>query len=229
MTRRGRIPLSAQVYEAVRRDLAAGALASTERLGEERLADSYGVSRTPVREALARLLADGLVERRADGLYPFRPRLDELDQLYELRNVLESRGIQRALGEPTHDLELVRAELEHWRRLAAQPPEPGPALIAADDQFHIVLLRSAGNAALADALASVQVRVRPVRTMDMPTPDRIATMTAEHITIAEQLLAGDPAAALETLTTHIDSSRSHVIARAKAALHLTRLAQVVRD
>ncbi|NEW48407.1 GntR family transcriptional regulator, partial [Nocardia cyriacigeorgica] len=40
-----------------------------------RLADSYGVSRTPVREALARLLADGLVERRTDGLYPFRPRL----------------------------------------------------------------------------------------------------------------------------------------------------------
>src|SRR5690606_6748201 len=106
---------------------------------------------------------------------------------------------------------------------------PGPALIAADDQFHIALLRAAGNAALAEALASVQVRVRPVRTMDMPTPDRIATMTAEHITIAEQLLAGDYAAALETLPTHIDSSRSHVIARAKAALHLTRLAQAVRD
>ncbi|NEW39577.1 GntR family transcriptional regulator [Nocardia cyriacigeorgica] len=229
MTRQGRVPLSAQVYEAVRRDLAEGALVSTERLGEERLADSYGVSRTPVREALARLLADGLVERRTDGLYPFRPRLEELDQLYELRNVLESRGIHRALGEPTHDLDMVRAELDIWRRLAENPPEPGPSLIAADDQFHTMLLRSAGNAALADALVSVQVRVRPVRTMDMPTPDRIAAMTAEHIAIAEQLLAGDRAAALDTLTTHIDSSRSHVIARAKAALHLTRLAQVVRD
>ncbi len=217
------------MYEAVRRDLAEGVLVSTERLGEERLADTYGVSRTPVREALARLLADGLVERRNDGLYPFRPRLEELDQLYELRNVLESRGIQRALGAPTHDLDMVRAELDLWRGLAENPPEPGPDLIAADDRFHTMLLRSAGNAALADALASVQVRVRPVRTMDMPTADRIASMTAEHIAIAEQLLAGDHAAALETLTTHIDSSRAHVIARAKAALHLTRLAQAVRD
>lgn len=93
--RRGRIPLSERVYRALQQDLAAGVLVPTERLGEERLAEAYGVSRTPVREALARLLSDGLLERHHDGLYPYRPRVDDLGDLYELRIVLEARGIQR--------------------------------------------------------------------------------------------------------------------------------------
>ncbi|MFG1790157.1 GntR family transcriptional regulator [Nocardia sp. NPDC049149] len=230
MPRGGRIPLRERVYHALRRDLAAGAFVPTDRLGEERLAESYGVSRTPVREALVRLQADGLVERHADGLYPYRPRLDELDHLYELRIVLEARGIQRmhADARPGHDLASIRAELDIWRALRDNPPEPGPAL-AADEQFHTALLAAAGNAALADALAAVHIRVRPVRTLDVPTPDRIATMTAEHIAIAEQLLSGDTTTALHTLTTHIDTSRAHVLARAQHAMALTKLARAVRD
>ncbi|MBF6297887.1 GntR family transcriptional regulator [Nocardia amamiensis] len=231
MTRnRGRIPLREQVYDSLRRDLATGVLVPTERLGEERLAEAYGVSRTPVREALARLQADGLVERLHDGLYPYRPRLDELDHLYELRIVLEARGIQRARPpEHAHDMDLVRAELDTWRALRDNPPEPGPGLVAADERFHTALLAAAGNAALADALDAVHVRVRPVRTLDMPTPERIATMTAEHIAIAEHLLSGAVDAASAALTAHIDTSRTHVLARAQHALRLTKLGRAVRD
>ncbi|MGK8520888.1 GntR family transcriptional regulator [Nocardia asteroides] len=233
MTRdRGRIPLREQVYDSLRRDLATGAIVPTERLGEERLAETYGVSRTPVREALARLQADGLVERLADGLYPYRPRLDELDHLYELRMVLEARGMQRVGppgASPAHDLDLVRAELDTWRALRDDPPEPGPALVAADERFHTTLLAAAGNAALADALTAVHIRVRPVRTLDMPTPERIATMTAEHIAVAEHLLSGAVDAASATLTAHVNSSRTHVLARAQHALHLTKLGRAVRD
>ncbi|MET7770702.1 GntR family transcriptional regulator [Nocardia sp. NPDC005366] len=246
MTRRGRVPLSERVYHSLRHDLAVGAIVPTERLGEERLAETYGVSRTPVREALARLQADGLVERHADGLYPYRPRLDELDNLYELRIVLETRGIQRVLdtildtiddatvaatepNAPVHDLVSVRAELDRWRALRDDPPEPGPALVAADEQFHITLLSAAGNAALADALTAVYVRVRPLRTLDLPTPDRIAVMATEHIAIAEQLLSGDPDTALRTLIAHIDTSRTHVLARAEQAMRLTKLGRAMRD
>ncbi|MGQ4617629.1 GntR family transcriptional regulator [Nocardia sp. R7R-8] len=229
---RARIPLREQVYDSLRRDLAAGAIAPTERLGEERLAEAYGVSRTPVREALARLQADGLVERLPDGLYPYRPRLDELDHLYELRLVLEARGMQRVAlpGEATaHDLDLVRAELAIWRALRDDPPEPGPALVAADERFHTTLLAAAGNAVLADALTAVHVRLRPVRTLDMPTPERIATMTAEHIAVAEHLVSGAVGAALDTLSAHIDTSRRNVLARAQYALRLTELGRAVRD
>ncbi|WP_239476514.1 GntR family transcriptional regulator [Nocardia arizonensis] len=231
--------MSDRVYHWLRRDLAAGAIVPTERLGEERLAESYGVSRTPVREALVRLQADGLVERHADGLYPYRPRLEELDHLYELRIVLETRGIQRVIDNsggietessaPAHDLAAVRAELERWRTLRDTPPEPGPALVTADERFHITLLAAAGNTALAEALTAVCVRVRPLRTLDPPTAERIAIMSSEHIAIAEQLLRGETDRALRTLIAHIDTSRAHVLARARQAMHLTKLGRAMRD
>ncbi|MFD3592676.1 GntR family transcriptional regulator [Nocardia sp. NPDC058640] len=229
-----RVPLASRVYDELRRDLATGELAPTERLRAERLARRYGVSRTPVREALARLQADGLVQRHSDGLYLYRPRLNELDELYELRIVLESRGFQRTASSvhaptPGHDLPTVRAELARWLRYRDAPPEPGPDLVAADEQFHTELLRAAGNSALAEALTAMYLRVRPVRTMDMPTAERVAAMTAEHITIAEQVLSGDTEQALRTLTAHLDSSRAHVRVRAEQAIAFTKLGRAVRD
>ncbi|WP_028478268.1 GntR family transcriptional regulator [Nocardia sp. CNY236] len=227
----GRIPLREQVYESLRRDLASGAIMPTQRLGEERLAETYGVSRTPVREALARLQADGLVERLADGLYPYRPRLDELDHLYELRIVLETRGMQRVRpgDRRSHALDPIRDELATWLRLRDHAPEPGPALVAADEAFHTTVLAAAGNTALAEALTAVHVRVRPVRTLDVPSPERIATMVADHIAIAEFLSAGAVDAALDRLTAHVDTARMHVRARAQHALRLTKLGRAVRD
>ncbi|MQY30099.1 GntR family transcriptional regulator [Nocardia aurantia] len=230
MPRKGRNSLSEKVYRSLLRDLSAGAMSPSERLAEERLADIYGVSRTPVREALARLLADGLLERHADGLYPYRPRLDQLADLFELRMILEGRGIQRVIaGNATHDQLAVRRELDLWRARSERTPDPGPDLVVADEQFHATLLAAAGNASLVEALATVQARVRPVRALDVPAADRIAAMTTEHIRIAEHLLAGDLDTALVGLLAHITSSRDHVLARARQALALTRLGQAVRD
>ncbi|MER2220526.1 MAG: GntR family transcriptional regulator, partial [Rhodococcus sp. (in: high G+C Gram-positive bacteria)] len=92
-----RPPLREQVYRSIRSDLMSGQIAPSERLGEERLAHLYGVSRTPVREALAKLESDGLVERDEHGLFPYRPHLDELGGLYELRLLLEVHGLRRVL------------------------------------------------------------------------------------------------------------------------------------
>lgn len=236
MTRRARVPLGERVYHQLRHDLASGAVVPTERLSEERLAGIYGVSRTPVREALARLQADGLVERHPDGLYPYRPRLEDLDDLFELRVVLEARGIQRvtrttsATSAPRgHDLDEVRAQLRHWRRLRDDPPAPSPSLLTEDERFHTTLLAAAGNTALAEALTAVQVRLRPVRFLDLPTPERVTHMITDHITIAEHLLAGAPETALSVLVAHIDSSRTHVLERTGHALALAELGRAVRD
>lgn len=219
----GRVPLAERVYVALRDDLAVGSISPAERLRAERLARRYGVSRTPVREALARLQADGLVQRHPDGIYLYRPSPAELDELYELRIVLEARGFQRIEATDSvhphrqagHDFPVVRAELERWRAFRDTPPDPGPDLVAADERFHTELLRAAGNLALADALTAVYLRVRPVRTMDAPTPARVAAMTADHITIAEHLLAGEPEPARRALVAHIAASRAHLRARAE--------------
>ncbi|WP_324193761.1 FCD domain-containing protein [Nocardia otitidiscaviarum] len=130
---------------------------------------------------------------------------------------------------PRYDAAMIERELEIWQGLRAYPPPPGAELIAADERFHSRLLAASGNTALADALATVHARVRPIRALDIPTPERIAIMTAEHIAIAERLLAGDLEQGLSVLVTHITTSRDHVLARAEHALRLTKLARALRD
>src|SRR5882757_9765675 len=73
-----------QVYSELRRRVMKGEFGVQTRLVEERLAATFGVSRTPVREALVRLLADGLVIRHEGGYYVALPDLSRVRNLYEL-------------------------------------------------------------------------------------------------------------------------------------------------
>lgn len=225
-------PLRDRVYLTLRQDLMAGALDPAERLGEERLAELYGVSRTPVREALARLLSDGLLRRDDRGLLPYRPRLAEIADLYELRITLELRGIDRVTGDedsvPRHDRAALAEIVESWRRLRHDPPDPDAGFVSRDEEFHVGILLSSGNAALADALRTVNARIRPVRMFDYLTPDRMRATVDEHVLIGEQLLDGALSDARTTLLDHIDQSRAVVVDRATTALSMAHLVHAVR-
>jgi DNA-binding GntR family transcriptional regulator len=223
-------PLAARVYVALRADLMAGRYAPGRRLGEERLAGNYGVSRTPVREALSRLTADGLVARETDGLYPYRPRIDQLTDLYEVRLTLELRGLARAADDPEvhHDPDLLGPELDRWYALRDAPPRPDAGVVDAAERYHVTLLASAGNPELAEALTAVNNRIRPARMFDYFTDERIAATIAEHIAIAEGALDGRYEEATAILTRHIATSRRIVVARAEAALSWAQLANAVQ-
>lgn len=223
-------PLAARVYMALRADLMAGRYEPGKRLGEERLAGNYGVSRTPVREALSRLAADGLVSREVDGLYPYRPRIDQLNDLYEVRLTLELRGLARAEADPgiRHDPDLLGPELDRWYRLRDAPPGPDAGFVESDERYHLTLLASSGNAQLAEALRVVNNRIRPARMFDYFTEERMAATIGEHIAIAEGALDGRYAAATAILTRHIETSRTIVVGRAEAALTWAHLANAVR-
>lgn len=223
--------LADRVLAALRNDLMSGTLAPNERLAENSLAERYAVSRTPVREALARLLADGLIERRDRGLYPYRPRLDELDDLYELRTTLELRGIVR-IDEDTgrhHDAAILGPELDRWHAFRRSPPAPDAGFVSEDEQFHLRLLASSGNRAFASALDSVNARIRPIRMFDYLTEDRMAATIEQHIVIAECVLGGKLAEARAALMAHIDGSRRVVIERATEALSMVGIMRALRE
>ncbi|MET0197984.1 MAG: GntR family transcriptional regulator [Rhodococcus fascians] len=221
-------PLREQVYVALRQDLMAGVFDPTTRLGEEKLAEAYGVSRTPVREAMARLLADGLVQRLDAGLFPYRPRLDDLADLYELRTTLELRGIDRVDTEP-HDATAVREVLNDWTQARSSLPHPDAEFVARDESFHVTLLAASGNPALAEALRAVNARIRPVRMFDSLTRERIASTVDEHVAIWAAVVEGDLAAARASLLAHIDLAQRIVIDRATQALSMAKIALAVQN
>lgn len=211
--------LREKVYSSLRRDLISGAIGSTERLGEERLAELYGVSRTPVREALARLQADGLVTRDEAGLHAYRPRIGDLPDLYELRSTLEARGITRSMSHPV-DRSSLSHLLDTWIGLRADPPDTTDDLVSLDENFHVTLLAASGNPALTEALCTVNAKVRPVRILGGLTAAAVVSAIDQHIDIVERVLAGTLDSALELLLAHIDSSRDLVVERAEQAAAL---------
>lgn len=214
----------ARVYEALRDELVGGRFSPWERLAEERLAEHFRVSRTPVREALARLQSDGLIHKRGGGLYLFMPTFRDLTDLYELRVTLELQGLRRAIEDPTvrHDAVRLAAELDDWHTMTQTPPDAGAGFVAVDERFHVVLLDCSGNPALTAALAQVNQKIRGVRMYDYLTGDRMRATVQEHVAVAELVLAGHLRAALDALHHHVGSSRDVVVERAARALAMAQ-------
>jgi len=223
--------LRERAYTEIRKMVMLGEFASGQRLAEEHIAEQLEVSRTPVREAFVRLHADRLLNRFADGGY-YVAEIDLIDlrDLYELRLVLELRGINRA-SEPgiEHDRDALLALRTEWLGIQAAPPQPDGSFIELDEAFHLALLRSSGNLALVEVLESVNLRIRPVRTYDFLSEDRILTSTAEHLGILQALLDHQIALAAERLRDHIGASLEIVEERAADAMRRRALRRTTRE
>ena len=217
--------LREQIYLALRDELMNGQMSPYDRLAEERIAERYAVSRTPVREALARLRSDGLVEKRESGLYLYLPSFQDLMGLYELRVTLELRGIERAITEVSihHDRQRLETELNRWYGFQENRPAPDAGFVVQDEQFHTALVDSSGNPALTQALVQVNSRIRAVRMYDYLTENRMTATITEHIEIAELVVRGHLPAALEALRHHVGASQDVVLERAANALAMTRM------
>ena len=218
------LSLREMVYHRLRDEILNGRISPRERLTEPKLGKTYEVSRTPVREALSRLLSDGLVERTDFGYAVVVPSLEDLRNLYELRITLELRGIGRAIENPEvrHDVALLGAELERWREMRDSPPEPDPSFVVKDEGFHQVLSRSSGNTQLTDALVTVNQKIRAVRMHDFVETGRITATIDEHIEILDLVIARRLPESLTALHRHVGESLEVVMERATHAM--TRMA-----
>ncbi|ASF10527.1 putative GntR family transcriptional regulator [Nocardia brasiliensis NBRC 14402] len=208
------------VYAALRGELMNGDIKFGERLTEPKLAARFGISRTPIREALTVLCADGLLQREEFGFSPVRPSIPLIRDLYELRITLELGGIQRALTNPavSHDRALLEAERDAWLALRADPPAQEPGFVVRDEEFHVTLLTAAGNAEMVRALQAVNSRIRHVRMYDFMVNNRIETTIAEHLGILDAVLAEDLSLAYQLLHTHIGESLDVVLDRVTRAI-----------
>lgn len=195
------------------------------RLGEERLAAELQVSRTPVREALARLHSEGLVDRLADGGYgPTLIDLHRMLELYEIRFALERCAIQRpARGGPPHDLDALRLLRADWAdlELPGTDDEVDVDFVLLDEDFHERLAAASGNTALVTQLRKTNERIRIVRMHDFLTEERVARTVAQHLSVLDPLLGGDLATAETRLVEHFGESLA--VVEERAALTISRM------
>lgn len=214
------LPLREQVYTSLRDELLGGDIPAAERLTEPKLSKRFGVSRTPIRDALTRLVSDGLLQREEYGYSVVVPSMARIRDLYEVRIAVELRGITRSIENPTvvHDAAALGTEIEHWYVLKATPPEPAPEFVLEDERYHAALLSASGNTELVAVLVDVNRRIRRVRMYDFAIPGRIETSIDEHIEIAERLAERQLGTAQRLLHEHIGASLEIVVERATRSL-----------
>ena len=182
----------------------AGKLAAGARLGEQALADLFGVSRTLVREALARLAARGMVEVNSRrGWFIVQPSREHALEAFAAREAIET-GMLQSLRAP-----MPAAAI---RRLKRHVADERRALGSADagersfrlGDFHVCLAECAGNGLLADILRDLTARTTLIATLYQSTQDA-SVSCAEHGEIVAALQAGDHARAARLMRRHIQS------------------------
>jgi len=197
-----RSTLTGSLVETIRADIAVSVFPPGARLTEEGLAERYGTSRTPVREALRALVQESLLEYVPNAGYSVtRLRLRDLDDLYAIRVALEMRVVRR-LAEGLGDLGAVAALLEVWATVPAAP-DPDVNLVFADEGFHEALATASRGPVLAEMLRSINRRLHALRMREFVAPQRIRRTYAQHADILRAVLDGDGDLAAARMEAHI--------------------------
>lgn len=205
---------SERVVTRVRDMILDGSLAPGARLGEVELASRLGVSRTPVREALGRLGAEGLVEHAPNrGARVATWSVVEIESVFELRSTLEPRLTALAVPAATErDVELL-ADLAEQMLLVGLPglQQDLDAVVPLNRAFHEHLVRLADHPALANALAGA-VKA-PMQRRNFSTYDErtLRRSLAHHVEIVDAIRAGDPTWARAVMTAHIHNARAVMV------------------
>ncbi|OZM77079.1 GntR family transcriptional regulator [Pseudonocardia sp. MH-G8] len=178
-------------------------------LNEVELAKQIGVSRTPVREALLLLVADGLVEM-LPGRGAYIPPLSgrQVRELMELRGLFERHAATRTIASDTVPVHVMRELLEEQKALATTgdvgSAESAAKFIERDVVFHQALVDAADNVMLARSYAGLRVRQRRLGvTALFRATDRQLAVCEEHGEIVSALAGHDEAAALAAIDAHL--------------------------
>jgi DNA-binding GntR family transcriptional regulator len=205
---------SERAYRELREEILDGVLAPGTALAEVEQATRLGVSRTPVREALARLEADGLAtaaSARVLQVSELSPA--SITALYELREALEEQAARLAATrrDPARFAEL-------HERLAAAPR----LLDSGDDGLRTYydtvdaldeeIDAATANPMLVAALRSARLHSARVRRLARHNPDRLRAAASEHLLIVEAIIAGDASLAAHASHVHLHMSLRHALA-----------------
>ena len=210
--------LADEVYEILRDSLVSRRIEPGARLNLDKLARELHVSNTPVRQALARLEADGLVTKEPYRGFMASPLLDSntIAELYDYRLILEPPLAARAARRRGVDGMRALAQLcdEHEIARLVDAPDAADTLGERDIDFHCVIAAEAGNRLIVDNVRSTLVRMS--RFTLYPRQSGAGELAwIEHRAVTEAIRAGEPDAAAEAMRVHLTNGMERI----SAAIH----------
>ena len=199
-----------QVAEHLRRRIFAHEMPPGGWIDEQTLAGEFGISRTPLREALKVLAAEGLVELRPRrGCYVVELSENDLDEIFTVVAVLEAQAAASA-AQRASDADIARLEGVHAELAAHAAANDVDGFFAANQRFHLAVQEIAANRYLRNTIAEARKLVKLTRRDSLRVGGRIAQSLAEHETILAAIRARDPQRASAAMQAHLLSGRAAV-------------------
>ncbi len=214
-----------RAYEALRKKAISFEFMPGERLNETALTKTLDVSRTPLREALNRLAAEGfLTFELGKGFFcrPLSP--DKILELYQLRCALETEALIRTIeGADDNAIAEVVAYLDEAEKSYSVCSDLN-VLLRMDEEFHVKLATLSGNSELVRLLCNVNERIRYVRMINLrllrdrrDTPDYDHSSLSQHRIILNAVKARDKDAAIAALRRHIERRSEQTVELVRVA------------
>ncbi len=202
-----------RIVQSILADVFQGRLRAGEHLVTQDLAERFGVSPTPIREALITLGGIGIVDLLPNrGALVRRVTAHEVREVCQVRRLLECEATRCACGRiGLAELHALAADLKRLMAARARGPQFIEQARAVDSRLHDLIADSCGNAFLAKEISRLKILFRAFRDVswewDGARNDyhRLAEESHEHLAIVEALLAGDPREAARAMARHIRS------------------------
>lgn len=211
-SRSGRGRTVSHIVRELSDDIAAGALAPGERLDEVKLTERFGVSRTPIREALSRLVAQGiLVPGEKRGVRVAVYSREQLAQIFEAMHEIEAACARVASQRLTL---LSRAEIELAQAGCEAAAEKGDVVEykRANETFHDAIYRATGNPYMAEIASDFRHRTGPFRAKKFASKADLIKSAASHRDLISDIFSADSKAASDGMRAHMTASFMEALA-----------------
>lgn len=203
-------PAVAQVYDQMRARVISLAVPPGATLSRAALAESFGVSQQPVREALLKLQEEGLVETYPQSATKVaKIDLQSVREAQFLRISVELEVVRKIAAEADR-LDLFAIETLILQQERALQREDFTAFAEADRQMHRTMLELAGVPGLWGLIRSRSGHLDRLRHLHLPTPGKAQSVIQEHRRILDGLMSGDPAEAQEATRSHLTGTLASV-------------------
>jgi GntR family transcriptional regulator, gluconate operon transcriptional repressor len=201
--------LGHHIVDRLRRLIIVGELPAGTHLVEAELSQTFDVSRGPVRDALRQLRAEGLVESRRRGVFVIGLTNDDIDELYLLRQVLETEVVRLCMRREGLDLSPVRAAVDRMKAAAA---EEDPARFAeADLDFHSLFYALSGHRRLESIWQQYRPTFADMLSVTNASDRDLTPIYEDHVRLLDLIASGDEAATEALLREHIDGSHRRML------------------
>ena len=198
------------LVDALREAILTGRYKAGERLVQDDLAEAFGVSRIPLREALRRLEGEGLVlisPNRGAIVRPLAPK--DIVDLYDLRLALETLAVRRAAERYADVREATLRRQAEAKAAAASGALT--TLFHLDRDFHADLAAASDNPHLVAALAGQWSQIMRIMHAYLRVGTYTPNVWEEHVALADAIAHGDADGAAERLRAHLVTSRDHIL------------------